>query len=220
MPKLVILGAGGHGRVAAEIAELCGWTDIVFLDAKTGQRSSNGPWPVIGDDSAQTLLSQPQGTKFFVGIGDNVVRSRLQLRIEELKLPMTNLIHPSAVVSRHASIDLGCLVAAGAVVNFGAQLGKGVIVNTHAGVDHDCRIGAFCHIAPAAHMAANVTLGERVFLGIGVSVKHGIDIGQDSVVGAGAAVVHNIAAQQTVVGVPAKAHAITERHSATKWTTL
>ena len=30
--KLVILGAGGHGRVCAEIASMTGYEEIVFLD--------------------------------------------------------------------------------------------------------------------------------------------------------------------------------------------
>ena len=30
--KLVIIGAGGHGKVCAEIAELNGYKEIVFLD--------------------------------------------------------------------------------------------------------------------------------------------------------------------------------------------
>ncbi len=208
MARLIILGAGGHGRVAAEIAEMCGWAEIAFLDTAWQTRPTSGHWPVIGDDSDKTLQTLAQNTQFFVGLGDNLTRSRLQSRIESLGLDIATLIHPSAVVSRYATIGAGCLVGAGAVVNYGATLGKGVIVNTHAGVDHDCTIGAFCHIAPAAHMAADVVLGEGVFLGIGASVRNGITIGATTTIGAGAVVVGDVAGNQTVYGVPAKARQV------------
>lgn len=208
MARLIILGAGGHGRVAAEIAEMCGWAEIASLDTAWQTRPTSGPWPVIGNDSDETLRSLAQNTQFFVGLGDNSARSRMQLRIEALGLTVATLIHPSAVVSRYATIGAGCLIGAGSVVNYGAALGKGVIVNTHAGVDHDCNIGAFCHIAPAAHMAADVVLGEGVFLGIGASVRNGITIGAHTMIGAGAAVVSDISDNQTVVGVPARSRRV------------
>ena len=37
--KIRILGAGGHGRVVAEIAALNGYTDIEFADARYMCRS-------------------------------------------------------------------------------------------------------------------------------------------------------------------------------------
>jgi acetyltransferase-like isoleucine patch superfamily enzyme len=49
-----------------------------------------------------------------------------------------------------------------------------------------------------------VRIGARTWIGIGASVKHGIHIGSDVMVGAGAAVVRDIDAGVTAVGVPAR----------------
>ena len=79
-----------------------------------------------------------------------------------------------------------------------------MILNTGATVDHDCVIGDAVHIAPGSHLAGNVTLEEGVFLGIGTVVIPGRRIGAWTRVGAGAAVVHDLAANVTAIGVPAR----------------
>ena len=92
----------------------------------------------------------------------------------------------------------------GAVVNALAHLERGVIVNTHASIDHDCRIGAFAHVAPGVALAGDVTVGEGALIGIGAAVVPGRTIGAWSTVGAGASVVGDVAPGETVVGVPAR----------------
>lgn len=204
MHRIVILGAGGHGRIAAEIAELTGWKEIVFLDPKWRENPLSGVWPVIDDDRDDVLLSQPTNSFFFAGIGDNARRAGLQMRLEKLGLPMAKLVSPNAVVSKYAELAPGCLISAGAVVSVGVRVARGAIVNTCACVDHDSVVGPFSHVAPGAHLAADVTLGEGSLVGIGANVRNGISIGAHATVGAGATVVSMIAAHRTVVGTPAK----------------
>ncbi|WP_299667899.1 acetyltransferase [uncultured Ruegeria sp.] len=204
MRRLVILGAGGHGRVVADIAEQLGWGEIVFLDPNWESLQCSGIWPVIESDRAEVLLNQPDYSEFVVGVGDNSQRAFLQNRLEDLGLPVATLVHPNAVVSRHANIAQGSVISAGAVVNVGSKIERGCIVNTNACVDHDCTIGPFCHVAPGAQLAADVTLRERVFVGLGASVRNGTTILSDAVVGAGAAVVTTVEQKQVVVGTPAR----------------
>ena len=85
-----------------------------------------------------------------------------------------------------------------------ADLERGVIVNTHASIDHGCRIGAFAHVAPGVALAGDVAVGEGALIGIGASVAPGRSIGAWAMVGAGAAVVRDVAAGATVAGVPAR----------------
>ena len=44
MPSLAILGASGHGKVLADIAELTGWDSIVFYDDDHPALSGNEHW--------------------------------------------------------------------------------------------------------------------------------------------------------------------------------
>jgi len=153
MKCLAIIGAGGHGRVAADTARTAGWQEIVFLDARWPDLERSGDWPVVGRPSK---LSEGQT---FCAIGGNAARARI---FEELELDDSPIIvHPSAVLSSGVRIGAGTLIVAGAIVNIGTELGRGVILNTGCSVDHDCRLADFVHVAPGARLAGGVTVGER-----------------------------------------------------------
>ncbi|MNR34560.1 putative acetyltransferase EpsM [compost metagenome] len=117
---------------------------------------------------------------------------------------LVGLIHPAAVVSRYASVDLGSVIMAGVQVNAGAQIGLGCILNTGCSVDHDCQLASAVHISPGAHLAGSVQVDEESWVGIGACVRQLVRIGRRVVVGAGAAVVTDVADDVTVVGVPAR----------------
>ncbi|MCF6273508.1 MAG: acetyltransferase [Rhodobacteraceae bacterium] len=197
MKSLVIIGAGGHGRVVADTAESAGYEHITFLDDTFPEKTKNGAWPV--DGKIPTILG---GAPLFLALGHNHTRSRLWSELNLADSPV--LCHPAAVVSRYAVLGAGTLVVAGSVVNFGAEIGRGAILNTGCSVDHDCRIGEFVHISPGARLAGNVTVGARSWVGIGAIIREGITIGADVTIGAGAVVIRNVPDGQTVVGAPAK----------------
>ena len=200
--RLVILGAGGHGRVVADIAR-CQKTykTIVFLDdALVGV--TVGEVAVIGRTEDASNLAE--GSDFFVAVGDNAVRERLLCALLQKELPLATLIHPSAVVARDALVAPGCAVMAGAVLGVGATLSQGCIVNTCASVDHDCRLEAFCHVAVGAHLAGSVSLGQRVLIGAGATVRDGVSIASDCVLGAGAVAARSLTERGVYVGVPAR----------------
>lgn len=198
---LVLMGAGGHGRVAADIAEAQGWGRISFLDGAYPELNDNAGWPVVGRlEAVREFLAQD--SRAFVSIGANARRETVFSTLAGEDVPV--LRHPSATVSRHARIGAGTFIAPGALININAVLGFSVIVNTAASIDHDCRIGDFVHVSPGASLAGNVTVGARSWIGIGAAVREGVTIGADVMVGAGAAVVSDIPDGQRVVGVPAK----------------
>ena len=203
MKHLAILGASGHGKVVADCAELCGWQAVSFFDDAWPGKRANGGWSVMGD-TTDLLRRVGEFDGVLVAIGNNAVRqARLRLLAEQGGvLPV--LVHPSAVVSRYASLGAGSVVFAGAVLNADCQVGAGAIINTGATVDHDCVLGDAVHVSPGAHLAGGVIVGDRSWLGIGSSARQLVRIGGDVVVGAGAAVVSDVANECVVTGVPAR----------------
>lgn len=203
--SIVILGAGGHGRVVADMAAFCGYAEIAFLDPGWPDRTENGVWPIIGTDDDATLHRlTASGAGFFVATGSAALRAKLSTRIAAQGGTLVSLVHPSATVSPHATLGSGVMVGAGAIVNAFARIGNGAIINTGAIVEHDCTVAAFAHIAPASALAGAVVVGEGATVGLGARVIQQITIGAGATVGAGAVVIRDVPAGQTAVGVPAR----------------
>ncbi len=203
MKRLAILGASGHGKVVADAAELSGWDEVVFFDDDWPQRKSNAIWPVLGNTAA-LLASLDDFSGVAVAIGNNRIRlEKLNvLRGQNVTLP--TIIHPQSIISRYAQIGEGSVICAGVVVNADTRIGAGAILNTGCSIDHDCVLADAVHISPGARLAGGVSVGECTWIGIGAVVRQLLTVGACSIVGAGAAVVKDVPAHATVVGVPAK----------------
>jgi sugar O-acyltransferase (sialic acid O-acetyltransferase NeuD family) len=204
MSALLVIGAGGHGRVVADAALSMGiWQSVCFADDRTDVREVLG-LPIVG---APGELERLAGSYRAAVVAIGNVRSRMDLlsRCEAIGFELPPVVHRSAVVSRFASLGAGAVVFAQAAVNPGAIVGRGCIVNTGATVDHDCELAEGVHICPGVQLAGSVKVGPRSWIGIGAAVKQGVNIGADVTIGAGAAVVSDIESGVTAVGVPARA---------------
>ena len=200
----MIIGAGGHGRVVADAAQLSGkWEKVAFLDDRYPGLGSSGRWPVIGAlEGNAALVNNWSGC--VVAIGDNAVRLENQAKLRSLCLNISTVIHPSAQIASDVVLGEGTVVFANAVINTGSVLGAACIVNTGSTVDHDCLLGDGVHISPGVNLAGNVKVGDRSWVGIGATVIHGCTIGDDVMIAAGAVVTNNIDNGLTVSGIPAR----------------
>lgn len=203
-PRVIILGASGHGRVALDILRAVGGVAAGFVDRAKRVGEIVDEVPVVAGGAGECTLLRG-GVGWFVAVGDNGVRRELTRELRELtRRPAVNLVHPSAVVSPGAVIGAGVFVGPGAVINTGAVIGDGVIVNTGATIDHDARLGEFAQVSPGCHLAGNVHLGELSFLGTGCALIPGVSVGKKAVVGAGSVVVRDIPAGVVAMGCPAR----------------
>ncbi|MGF2735338.1 acetyltransferase [Marinobacter sp. DUT-1] len=201
--RLAILGASGHGKVVADAAELAGWGEVVFFDDAWPGLKENGPWRVVGDTSA-LLADLASFDGVVVAIGNNRIRQAKQQTLLAAGAELCSVIHPSAVISAHATVGAGTVVFANAVINACASVGKGCIVNTGAVVEHDCHVDDFSHISPNAALAGGVKLGALTWIGGCASVRQLVEVGKSATVGMGAVVIKDVPAGVTVAGNPAR----------------
>ena len=178
MKKIAIIGAGGHGLVALDIARLNGYDDIKLLDDDTKNTRAYG--------TTELIKKLKLDHDFFVAIGDNGIRKKFFKKLKNENCRIVSLIHPSAVVSVNVEIGIGSIIMAGAVINTNAKIGNGCIINTSSSVDHESEVGDFTHIAVGAHLAGAVKISEN------------------TTIGAGAVVIKNIEKCGIYVGIPAK----------------
>ena len=194
--KLTIIGASGHGKVVAEIAALCGYDAIEFLDDDE-LLNRCGSWPVVGKTDRAIEID----SDIFVAIGNGTIRKRMMEKFRNKRIPV--LIHPSAIVSSDVKLGDGTVVMAGVVINPSVSIGKGCIINTCSSVDHDCVIGDYVHISVGAHLCGTISVGDMTWIGAGATVSNNLSICGSCMIGAGTVVVKNINELGTYVGVPA-----------------
>ena len=196
--NLVVIGAGGHGKVVADNALRNGYVNIYFLD-DNAVGSCMG-FSIVGKCSEIEKMNDGN-TDFVIGIGNNAIRKVIAERYD---VKWATLIHPSAQIAANTSIGEGSVIMAGAVVNACATVGKHCIVNTGAIVEHDNVLENYVHISPSATLGGAVHIGEQTHVGIGSTVINNINVCDSCIIGAGATVIRDINDKGTYVGVPAR----------------
>ncbi|MCB1792017.1 MAG: acetyltransferase [Gammaproteobacteria bacterium] len=200
---LLIVGAGGHGKVVADAALLqAAWQKIAFVDRDPNVTETLG-LPVFSGEPADDQLRE-DFSDAVVAIGNAATRLTLLDSLHRMGYRLPVIQHPRAVVSTRSEIGPGSVLFANAVVNPDCVLGRGCIVNTAATIDHDCVLAEGVHIAPGAHLAGGVRVGRATWIGLGACVREYLSIGDEVTIGAGAVVVNDIRAGQCVAGVPAR----------------
>lgn len=202
MPKnVVIIGAGGHAKVIADIILLSGDNLLGFLDDNEEKQNSEvyKGYKVIGKISD---AEKHKENYFIIAIGDNHTRGNIANKLQGLK--WYTAIHPNAIIADTAKIGDGTAIMAGVVINVDSEIGNHCIVNTSSSIDHDNNIEDFVHISPGAHLAGKVYVGQYSWICAGSTIINNINIRDNVIIGAGATVINNINEQGTYIGTPAK----------------
>ena len=202
--KIILIGYAGHGYVAHSIFASTNKKVWAYCDSALKE---NNPFNLqyLGTENTEIALAHFLENNFFISIGDNMVRAKVQENLAKSNYHPCNAIHSSAIICPTSEINAhGIMVSAGVIINPLSIIGKGVICNTGCIIEHECIVEDFAHIAPGAVLCGNVTVGENTFIGARAVVKQGVTIGKNVIIGAGSVVVNNIPNNVTVMGCPAK----------------
>lgn len=185
--RVIVIGAGGHGRSVAEAILLLGRDELVgFVDDGADANAKVWTYPILGrTDSLHAIRALADAV--VVAIGNNAVRERLHAQVREAGFELLTVIHPTAFVSPTAILGAGCAVMAGAVVGTEAELAEGAIVNCGATVDHHCKVKAFGHLGVNACMAGGSVLGHRAWMQAGSALGYGVQVEAGAVLAPGEA---------------------------------
>ncbi len=205
--KYLIYGASGFGKetlaclidsnlLSKENPE----NEVVFMDTvevATNNDFVNGIRLISENEFDSSLY------KVFVAIGDPKIRKSV---IDSLPSDTEyfSIIHPTAVISKWATIGVGSIVTAGTIITTNITIGNHAHLNLNTTIGHDCVIGDFFTTAPGVHISGICNFGECVYFGTNSSVRQSINICDNVTIGMGAIVVKNITEQGVYIGNPAK----------------
>jgi sugar O-acyltransferase (sialic acid O-acetyltransferase NeuD family) len=205
--RVAVVGAGGHGRVIADILSLHSDVQVVgFLDDDPGKRSQvmDTIRVIACVEDAIRLKKSRKIDGVVLAVGNNRARARLFARMVELGVPVFSAIHPVAVLARGVTMGEGFVAMAGVVINPGALIGANVCVNTGAVLDHDTVLEDHVHIFPGARLTGGVRVERYAYVSSGAIVAPYLKVGENATVAAGAVVLENVAPHTVVAGVPAR----------------
>lgn len=198
---IIVYGAGGHGKVVADILFASGETVLGFIDDSKPAGATVMGLPVLGGSA--WLATHP--ARVALGVGDNDARARRAAECIAQDHELVTAIHPTATVAASSVVEAGAVVMAHAILNPDSYVGRGAIINTGAIVEHDCVVGEFAHLSPNATMGGNCKVLAFAQLGIGGTMLPGTTVGEHAIVGGGALVARDVPPFAIATGVPARA---------------
>jgi len=205
--KLVVIGAGGHGRavistaVLQQIWDIHGVIDINYQQQKEEILGVE----VLGGMELVSSLSSKE-VSLALAVGDNNQRKALHEEMIQQGFELPNVVHPSVQIASDVMIGEGNYIGPMAHIGPCAVIGSGNIVNTLANLEHEAVIGDYNHIAPSSVLCGRVCIEDLVLVGANATVLDKRHVVKNTVIGAGSVIIESILEpNQTVVGVPGRA---------------
>lgn len=183
--KLLLVGAGGLGRVTLEHSVLT--FECAFVDDGYPVGMEICGVPIVGAIQDLTQLRK-ECSHLVVTIGDNRLRERIYWQAQALGFAFPNVVATSAYVSPFAQLGWGCVLLNNVVVQNGATVGNGVVLTAGVEIHHDCAVKDFVLVYSNSVVRTYATVGKRAKIGSTVTVSHNARIPTDAVVPDGSVV--------------------------------
>lgn len=202
------LGIGHNTPVCMDLAEACGYRVAAmyhYREGRTGETDHGVE--IIGSFDDLFALGDLSGMNFLLTMGDMHIRSQVAEKLRSLGGTVPTLIHPTAVVSRFATIHPEAVhIGPFSHIQADTIIGRGTIVLSGVNISHTCRVGQHCFFAGGATLGAYTRMDDFAFMGqgaLGISGKVHC-IGRGAVVGAGSLLTRDVPPDATVAGRPAR----------------
>jgi len=201
----IILGAGSVGGHIVSNAKAYGISEriIGFLDDDPAKKNTF----FYGYNIIDTFswLENKSQLSVVLGIAFPKIKKKIYdnyLAGKKFNFPI--LVHPQSWISEECDIQKGTIIYPNTSINYGSRIGEFCVLNMNCAVGHHSSIGDFSSLAPGVNLGGHTKLDFQVDMGINSSTKQFIHISNNVVVGGQSMVLKDVAAGQTVVGVPAK----------------
>lgn len=209
MKNIAIFGAGGFGREVKTIIDAINkinkdtYNFIGFYDDGIERGTIINGYPVLG--GVNEINQVELDLSLVVSIGDPKIKKIILSKITNSNISYPTIIHPNASISNDdVQIGKGSIVCEGTIITCNIKIGEFVIFNLMCTVGHDTIIDNYCAFMPSVNISGEVKINQGVYVGTGAKIINLLEIGENTVVGAGAVVSKSLPTNCTAVGIPAK----------------
>lgn len=209
MKDIAIFGAGGFGREVITVINDINkveklWNIVGFFDDGCKKGEIINGVPVLG--TTQDLNSWNKEISVVVAIGNPIVKKKIINNINNRYVDYPTIIHPTVLIGdpSYVKIGKGCIICANNIITTNIEIGDFVILNLACTVGHDTTIGDYAAFMPTCNISGEVIINECVYCGTGVKIINQIEIGKNSIIGAGSVVVKDIPDGVVAYGNPCK----------------
>ncbi|MGE8553818.1 MAG: acetyltransferase [Chryseobacterium jejuense] len=207
MKKIAIIGAGGFGREVKMLIDHINQKEsqfelIGFFDDKEHNDYINGV-PYLGKVSNVNDIDYPLAIA--IAIADPKIKKRIINNIDNSNIEFPNLIHPTVIIGDdNVKLGKGNIICASVIITVDIELEDFIILNLFCTVGHDTTIKSYSSFMPSVNVSGEVVINDGVYVGTGAKIINLLEIGEHTIVGAGAVVSKSLPANCTAVGIPAK----------------
>ena len=174
--KLLLVGAGGFGRMVAEQAMY--QYDCAFVDDGQAVGTEICGIPVVGG-----LVDLPELRKNYdllVGIGNNQFRAQVYEKAKACGYGFPNIVASSVYISPYAKLGCGCVVLQNACVQNGASIGNGVLLNAGTEIHCDAEVGGYALIYTNSVVRTGATVGNFTRIGSNCTICNNATVPDDA----------------------------------------
>ena len=205
--KLVVFGAGGMGKEAADLAMLVNhnerkWDEILFQDDVVDEGTVIG-LRCFHSATVESLFSKDE-REYIIALGEPSSKEKIYSMLKSKDLKFANVIANDAQVSKFAKLGEGIIIKKGSIVQAEAEIGNNVTLQSYMCVGHGARVGDHCQLSTFSVIGGESVVGNRTFISMNCTIREKITIGSNVIVSAGSAVLKSIESDVTVAGNPAR----------------
>ena len=210
--RIVILGTGGNSvdildtlHDLNDVAGRATYECVGFLDDNEALWGSlRSGVKVLGPLAAAREFGD---CRFVNGIGAPTSYLKKAAIIAKTGIALdrfATIVHPTASVSRMATLGRGTVVFQNVTITSNAAVGDHVVILPNSVVSHDVVVGDYTCIAGGVCISGGVRIGTACYIGTNSSIIGGVVVGDGCMVGMGSVVLADVRAGSVVVGNPAR----------------
>ena len=208
MKNIVIIGAGGFGREVKTLIDSINnqtptYRFLGFYDDGFEKGQIINGFPVLGGILDINIINIQCSA--VIAIGDPQAKQGLYEKIKNSNVDFPNIIHPNVLLSDDfVEIGMGNIICASCIITCNIIINDFVILNLMCTVGHDTILSSFSSFMPSVNISGEVLIHEKVYVGTGAKIINQLEIGANTIIGAGAVVSKSLPENCTAVGIPAK----------------